>query len=208
MIKVAIVEDDNEIRELFSSMIMLDENFKLVGSFEKAEDFLKQLEEDFADVVIMDIQLPGISGIEAIRKVKQNDTQTQFIIFTVFEDEENIFEALKSGANGYLLKSTSPSKVFEAIESVHQGGSPISPGIARKVIFTFQEKKNPEFESLTNREKEILHALSMGMRYKEISDKYFISMDTVRSHIRHIYEKLQVNSRTDALNKVHGQKLI
>jgi DNA-binding NarL/FixJ family response regulator len=154
----------------------------------------------------MDINLPGINGIECVKQLKLMCPDTQFIMSTVYEDDENIYESLKAGATGYLLKKTVPSRILEAIAEVHDGGSPMSAQIARRVIASFQKGDGiEESELLTVREKEILKNLSEGLRYKEIAAKLKISIETVRTHARRIYEKLHVQSRTEALNKVYGK---
>jgi DNA-binding NarL/FixJ family response regulator len=207
MIKVAIVEDIKDIREGLQLLINSNTAFSCTHTYSTAEDALLNLPNTSPDVILMDIHLPGINGIEAIKKLKPQLPSVQFIMSTVYEDDENIFESLKAGATGYLLKKTSPDKILEAITEVYNGGSPMSAQIARKVIGVFQ-KKNPidETADLTPKEKEILKALSKGLRYKEIASEMEISMDTVRTHVRHIYEKLQVQSRMDAINKVYGTK--
>lgn len=207
MIKVAIVEDVKDIREGLQLFINNSNAFSSTDAYSTAEDAILNLPNALPDVVLMDIHLPGISGIEAVKKLKAQFPSMQFIMSTVYEDDENIFESLKAGATGYLLKKTSPDKILEAITEVYNGGSPMSAQIARKVIGAFQ-KKNPidEASELTPKEKEILKALSKGLRYKEIAYEMEISMDTVRTHVRHIYEKLQVQSRMDAINKVYGSK--
>jgi DNA-binding NarL/FixJ family response regulator len=171
-----------------------------------AEEALAALPVQKPDVVLMDINLPGMSGVECVRRLKPLCPDTQFIMSTVYEDDENIFESLKAGATGYLLKKTVPARILEAITEVHQGGSPMSTQIARRIIGTFQKKDAiTAADELTSREKEILKSLSEGLRYKEIAGKFRISIETVRSHARNIYEKLQVQSRTEALNKVYGK---
>ncbi|HSY77298.1 MAG TPA: response regulator transcription factor [Bacteroidia bacterium] len=207
MIKVAIVEDIKEIREGLQLLINSNNAFSCKHTYSNAEKALLNIPLTLPDVVLMDIHLPGMSGIEAVRSLKPRFLSMQFIMSTVYEDDENIFESLKAGATGYLLKKTSPDKILEAITDVYKGGSPISAEIARKVIASFQ-KENPvdAIPELTPREKEILKALSKGLRYKEIANEMHISMDTVRTHVRHIYEKLQVQSRIEAVNKVYGHK--
>ena len=156
------------------------------------------------DIVLMDIGLPSINGIEGVRTVKSNFENIQVIMFTVFEDDEKIFEAIRSGASGYLLKKIPPEEILEAIKELHEGGAPMSPSIARKVIQAFQVKPSTVLEDhqLTAREKEILFALVDGLSYKKIAEKYFVSIHTVRSHISSIYEKLHVNSKSQAVAKV------
>lgn len=206
MIAVAIVEDIKEIREGLQLLIDSSTEFLCKEAYASAEDAVKALPQSQPDVVLMDVNLPGMNGIDCIRQLKQQCPGTQFIMSTVYEDDDTIFESLKAGATGYLLKKTEPVKILEAIKEVHAGGSPMSSQIARKVIASFQVKKGIEEAAvLTSKEKEILKALSKGLRYKEIAFEMQISIETVRSHVRHIYEKLQVQSRTEALNKVYGR---
>lgn len=206
MIQVVIIEDIKEIREGLQMLIDSSEGFTCTKTFPTAELAIPDLPSFHPDVVLMDINLPGINGIEAVRQLKISCPETQFIMSTIYEDDENIFESLKAGASGYLLKKTAPSKILDAISEVFNGGSPMSSQIARKVIASFQQKNSiDEVEILTPKEKEILKQLSKGLRYKEIADEMNISIETVRSHARKIYEKLQVQSRTEALNKVYGR---
>jgi DNA-binding NarL/FixJ family response regulator len=206
MIHVAIIEDIREIREGLRVLIDGSDGFVCRSTFSTAEQAIETLPSILADVVLTDINLPGLNGIEAVRILKQKCPGTQFIMSTVYEDDDNIFESLKAGANGYLLKKTDPSKILESIAEVYHGGSPMNSLIARKVIASFQQKNSiDEAEILTPKEKEILKALSKGLRYKEIAGEMRISIETVRSHARKIYEKLQVQSRTEALNKVYGR---
>ena len=203
MIIVAIIEDIREIREGLQLLISGNEDFSCPYAFSNAEEALAQLPAVCPDVVLMDIQLPGMSGIEAIKKLKPQCPTTQFIMSTVYEDDDNLFESLKAGASGYLLKKTSPSHILEAIAEVYKGGSPMNSQIARRVITSFQQKDSiDETDLLTPKEKDILKALARGLRYKEIAAEMKISIETVRSHARRIYEKLQVQSRTEALNKL------
>jgi DNA-binding NarL/FixJ family response regulator len=204
MIIVAIVEDIREIREGLRLLIDNSDGFVCVQTYQTAEDALMALPLDPPDVVLMDIHLPGMNGIEAVRRLKGLCPRTQFLISTVYEDDTNLFESLKAGASGYLLKKTAPANLLEAITEVYRGGSPMNSQIARKVIASFQEKPTPD--ELTAREREVLQALSRGLRYKEIATDMAISAETVRTHVRHIYEKLQVQSRTEALNKVYGRR--
>jgi DNA-binding NarL/FixJ family response regulator len=207
MITVAIIEDIREIREGLEMLIDSSEGFSCLKTFGSGEQALEGLPGLCPDVVLMDIHLPGISGIEAVRNLKTQCPRTQFIMSTVYEDDENIFESLKAGASGYLLKKTAPSKILDSITEVFYGGSPMSSQIARKVIASFQQKDSiDESELLTQREKEILKLLSRGLRYKEIATELGIGMETVRTHTRHVYEKLQVQSRTEAINKIMGGK--
>jgi len=206
MIRVVIVEDVREIREGLQILIQGSDGFSCPQTFSSAEDAVRELPALAPDVVLMDIHLPGMNGIEAVKKLKPQCPSTQFIMSTIYEDDENIFESLKAGASGYLLKKTAPSKIMDAIMEVFSGGSPMSSQIARKVIASFQQQPSIDgAHVLTPKEKEILKELARGLRYKEIADVMQISMETVRSHARHIYEKLHVQSRTEALNKVFGR---
>jgi DNA-binding NarL/FixJ family response regulator len=201
-IRVAIVEDTKDIREGLALLIEASEGFECVDCCLDGETALKQLPESKPDVVLMDINMPGISGVETVAKLKAILPATQFLMCTVYEEDEHIFNSLKAGASGYILKKTAPPKLLEAIAEIYNGGSPMSGSIARKVIASFRPVPAGNDNGLSSREQEILEALAKGYRYKEIADKLFISIDTVRSHIRKIYEKLQVHSRTEALNKV------
>ncbi|MEZ5083483.1 MAG: response regulator transcription factor [Bacteroidales bacterium] len=203
-INVLIVEDDPEIRDWMQSVLLQADGINCLLAFHDAESCIKQYDEKDPDVVIMDIHLPGMNGIECIKKIKPLKPRVQFIMFTVFEDDENVFESLCAGASGYILKNTTPEKLVDAIRELYNGGSPMSSTIARKVISSFNKPDScqSQYNKLTTREKELLDELSKGYRYKEIAEKMFISVETVRTHIRNIYEKLQVQSRTDALNKV------
>lgn len=206
MIAVAIVEDIKEIREGLRLLIDNSNDFICKDVYASGEEAMELIPQIQPDVVLMDIHLPGISGIECLRQIKGECPSTQFIMSTVYEDDDNIFESLKAGASGYLLKKTEPVKILEAIKEVYSGGSPMSAQIARKVIASFQAPNGiDETGLLTPKEKEILKALSKGLRYKEIASDMHISIETVRSHVRKIYEKLQVQSRTEALNKVRGR---
>lgn len=206
IIYVAIIEDEKEIRENLQALINNSEQFVCVDVFDNAEDAIKNIPSLQPDVVLVDIHLPGMSGIECIRTLKPRCPNINFLVSTSYEDAENVFNALKAGATGYLTKTVQPSKLLDAIADIHQGGSPMNSHIARMVVHQFnKEHTNPELEKLSKREVEIVEALSKGYRYKEIADMFFLSTETVRTHIRNIYAKLQVNSRTEALNKVYNR---
>jgi DNA-binding NarL/FixJ family response regulator len=200
---LALVEDDDKVRQYLAEQIQLMLEVEELHVFKDAESALKTLTQEPPEIALFDIQLPGMSGIECIRRLKILHPKVQMMVLTVYDNADNIFDALKAGATSYLLKSTPPEKIVEAITEVYHGGSAISSQIARKVIeaFAIREKTNEYFQDLSRREQEILEQLSKGFRYKEIADKLFLSIDTVRTHVRNIYEKLQVNSRAEALRK-------
>lgn len=203
-LKIGIVEDEKEIRESLAMLINGSEGFSCRHTFKTAEEAIAKIPALGLDVVLMDIHLTGKTGIDCVAELKPLCKQTQFVMFTSFEDTESVFKALKLGANGYLTKTTQPSKILDALVDVYKGGSPMSSHIARKIVNSFQiTQHNEELEKLSQREKEILDLLSKGHRYKEIADQLFLSTETVRTHIRNIYAKLQVNSRTEAINKIY-----
>ena len=206
-ISVAIVEDIDEIRLGLASMIDNAEGFRCEGSFSSAERALDSLASLVPDVVLMDIQLPGMSGIDCVRQIKPLLPSLQIVMLTVYEDNQSVYDSLVAGATGYLLKNTPAINILEAIREVHAGGSPMSSQIARKVVKTFQQAgtSSRESDNLTKREQELLAMLARGHQYKEIAAKLFISIDTVRAHIRNIYEKLHVRSRTQAVLKYYGK---
>jgi DNA-binding NarL/FixJ family response regulator len=206
-IKVCIVEDLKEIREGMISLLTLDERFELLAAFPDAEKAAEELISWQPDIVIIDINLPGMNGIDCIKKVKNECPATQFIMFTIYEDDEKVFEALTAGASGYLLKKMALSKITESLLELHQGGSPMSTCIARKVIDSFHSKKDPDKmrQVLTPREYEVLQLLAKGLLYKEISVKLSITRGTVGQHIHNIYDKLHVQNRTEAINKMTGK---
>jgi len=205
-INVAIVEDLEEIRDALQSYISIDKEMRLTGCFANAEDATRELPELQPHLVVMDINLPGMSGIECIRQVKPLCPACQFMMFTVYEDDEKVFEALKAGASGYMLKKHGSQKIIEALKELYDGGSPMSADIARKVVSAFHanEKHSEPNYHLTRRENDILQLLAKGMLYKEIAQQISISNNTVKQHIHNIYEKLHVQNRTEALNKYFG----
>ena len=205
MIQVAIVEDDNDLRNYFEDVISSHDDFAIIGSYTNAEDYVRDFNRvNAVNVVLMDIHLPGMSGIECIGKLKTKQPQIQYLVCSVFEDSTNLFNALCAGATGYILKNSTEDEITKAIKEINAGGSPMSPQLARMVVQSFPPKKNNTdlTETLTKRDRELLQMLSDGYRYKEISDKLSLSLETVRSYVRDIYTKLQVHSRTDAINKV------
>jgi DNA-binding NarL/FixJ family response regulator len=205
MIHVSIAEDLPEVRQGLERMIIAEPDMALASSSNNGTDAAIAITASQPDVVIMDINMPGMSGIDCIRKIKDSCPRTQFMIFTIYENDEKIFDALAAGASGYMLKKTPAEKIIEAIKELHNGGSPMSTPIARKVINHFIETKKPDHKSLTNKENEILILLSKGFLYKEIAAKLFISVGTVTQHIHNIYEKLHVTNKTEAINKIYRQ---
>ena len=206
-IKVSIVEYLTEVREGLAELVSSDKELSMIGSFEDAESAVDKLPKLQADIVIMDINLPGMSGIDCIRNVKEKCPDTQFMMFTVYENDEKVLQALQAGATGYLLKRTEPQRIIESIKELNQGGSPMSSNIARKVLNIFlHEKKITKKEILSDRENEVLELLADGLLYKEIAERLFISHGTVRQHIHNIYKKLHVNNRTEAVNKYFDRK--
>lgn len=202
-ISVSIVEDNDKLRGTLARVINRADGFRCISDYANAEDALKDLPQVKPDVVLMDINLPGMNGVECVRQLKQLLPQTQVMMLTVYEDTENIFNALTAGANGYMLKRTSSKELLEAIHEVHRGGSPMTMHIARKVVSSFQKTAATAqpTENLSEREQQVLDLLSQGLMYKEIADKLAISYETVHTYIRRIYEKLQVRTRTEAVAK-------
>lgn len=202
-LSIALVEDDHEIRDVYSFLINKTENMNCVG-FEDAESFMTEFKKAPHDIVIMDVNLPGITGIECTEQIKKHRAETQVMMFTVYENNENIFKALEAGASGYLVKHSSPASIIDSINLLAEGGAPMSGPIARKVL-DFFNKTNKKTEGnefgLSDREAEILNLLAQGFRYQDIADQLFISFGTVRTHIYNIYSKMHVNNRTSAVLK-------
>ncbi len=202
-ISVAIVEDDRRVRESMSVLIDGAENLRCAGAFPTAEEAIIRVPQAKPDVLLMDINLPGMSGIECVRKLKAQMPKLQILMLTMYEDDEKVFQSLVAGASGYLVKRTSPAELLKAIEEVHGGASPMSGKIARTVVEYFQKLQDgsPQEDYLSKREEEILNLLVKGYRYKEIAEALTISFETVRSHLKNIYDKLHVHSRTEAVVK-------
>lgn len=217
-ISVCIVDDNQDIRSALEQIIQMSDNCLLLGSFSTAEEAIQKIPVLRPHVVLMDINLnEGESGIDCVRKLKPDNPEILFMMCTVYEEDEKIYEALSAGASGYILKKTAPLKLLEAIKELHEGGAPMSSQIARKVVAAFRNRPTEPLAQteaataagniriLSSREKEILELLSKGMVYKEIAAKLFISAETVRKHVYHIYEKLHVNNRVEAVNKFFGR---
>ena len=213
-ISVCIVDDNKDIRSALEQIILMAEGYTLAGSYADAEEALQKIPEAKPNVVLMDINLgDGESGIDCVRQLKPQYPEILFMMCTIYEEDEKIFEALKAGANGYILKKTAPGKLLDSLRELHEGGAPMSSQIARKVVNAFQGKVPADagpapgkpISILSNRENEILELLAKGMLYKEIAARLFISQETVRKHVYHIYEKLHVNNRVEAINKFYGR---
>jgi len=202
-INVSIIEDDRRVRESLSVLINGAENTRCISTYTSGEEALEEIGFKKPDVVLMDINLPGMSGIECVRRLKAKMPKLQVLILTMYEDDEKVFQSLVAGASGYLVKRTSPSELLNAIQEVHSGASPMSGKIARTVVEYFHKQQNTaeQHEPLSRREEEILGLLAKGYRYKEIADTLSISFETVRSHLKNIYDKLHVRSRTEAVVK-------
>jgi len=211
MTRIVIVEDKKPIRDGLHVLLCATDGIECVAGYGNCEDMLPQLESDKPDVILMDIGLPGMSGIEGTREVKKKRPATTVLVLSVYEDNDNIFQALCMGASVYLVKNTPPAQLIEAIKEAHEGGSPMSSSIARKVVNLFRKNLSGRMESdvhLTKRETEILTGLSNGHSYISVAETLFISVDTVRYHIRNIYQKLEVHSQSEAVSKAIRKGLI
>ena len=208
-LSVLIYEDNTLLRESVGTMIQSSNNLTLVADFENVLNVEADVKSYKPDFILMDIDMPGMSGIEAVQKIRKFNSKVPIIMLTVFDDNSHVFEALQSGASGYLLKKHISTKLFDSIQEVLEGGAPMSPSIARMVLASMQQKpavENPY--QLTPREKEILTSLSKGNSYKLIASEFSISIDTVRTHIKKVYEKLHVHSQTEAVSKAINEKLV
>ena len=210
-IKVVVFEDNKHLRESLYYLINGTDGFSCVGAFADSNDILFQLKRTLPDVVLMDIEMPGMNGIEAVKIIKQNFPLVQVLMQTIFHDDDNIFNAICAGASGYILKTTSPAGYIDAIKDVYNGGSPMTGSIARRVLELFQKNIIPSANhdyQLTPKEKEILQQLVKGKSFKMIADAINVSYETVRTHMKNIYTKLHVNSNTEAVSKVLNEKII
>ncbi|MFI5187785.1 MAG: response regulator [Chitinophagales bacterium] len=211
-ISVCIVDDNNELRSALEEIVSMSDGYKCAGTMRTADEAIRKLPLLEPDVVLMDINLGGgETGIDCVRELKPRMPSANFMMCTVYEEDEKIFEALNAGASGYILKKTAPGKLLEAIRELYEGGAPMSSQIARKVVAAFQKQvigpgtHENELATLSNREKEILELLSRGLMYKEIAAALFIGQETVRKHVYHVYEKLHVSNRVEAVNKYYGR---
>ncbi len=211
LISVCIVDDNKDLRNALEEIISMSPEYKCIATIGTAEDAINQIPILKPDVVLMDINLGSTeSGIDVVKQLKPTIPDTNFMMCTVYEEDEKIFEALSAGASGYILKKTDPTRLLEAIRELYEGGAPMSSQIARKVVAAFQNRQTGtpdthELNVLSTREKEILEFLSRGLMYKEIAAQLFLSPETVRKHVYNIYEKLHVNNRVAAVNKFYGR---
>ncbi|AYB34387.1 MAG TPA: response regulator transcription factor [Chryseolinea sp.] len=203
--RVMIVEDDQEIRNSFTLIVNSSQKFMVVNAYGSAEDAIANLNRDKPEIVLMDIELPGVNGIHGTKVIKDKSPHTDIIMVSVYEDSELVFEALKAGASGYITKSANYMELLSALDEIVKGGAPMSSRIARMVIDNFHVNPN---SPLTKRETEILQLISEGKTYTQISEELFISKETAKTHIKNIYSKLQVNSKSEAIAKANLEKLI
>lgn len=206
-IRIAIIEDNAPIRKILSGWIQQEKEFELVAAYPDAEKAVKAKVSELADVVLVDINMPGMNGIECVRLLKPLNRDVNYVMLTAYHDAQLIFDALSAGAGGYLLKRATREELMAAIKDVHSGGSPMSSSIARIVVEAFQNKpsKDEQLDQLTTREREVLDLLAKGMLYKEIADQLTVSHNTVHTLVRRIYEKLQVHTRREAIDRLQGR---
>jgi DNA-binding NarL/FixJ family response regulator len=209
-ITVLIYEDNEDMREALSQLITQTKDLKIAGAFSDCMKAETQVKELLPDVIIMDIDMPGISGIKAVELIRRFDTDVQILMLTVFDTNEKIFDALCAGASGYLLKKNIQFRIVDAIKDVHTGGTPLTPEVAKKVLnhFSKQQMKSKEYYHLTTRESDVLYYLAKGYSYKMIATQLSLSIDTIRFHIKQIYFKLQVNSAPEAVSKAIREKIV
>jgi DNA-binding NarL/FixJ family response regulator len=210
VIKTAVVEDMKDIRDGLTTLINFTDGFRCTGSYRSMEEALARLPDDLPDVLLSDIGLPGMSGIEGIRIIKERYPQMQVLMLTVYDDDDRIFDALCAGATGYLLKRTPPAKLLDNIREAMSGGAPVSPEVASRVIKFFREFHNPEKEDyeLTPHETRLLKLLTEGYNYQTAAEKLGVSYNTIKFHVRHIFDKLQVHSKSEAVVKAMRDRLV
>ena len=211
MIRVVIFEDNRSLREGLAAMVGGTTGFECTGAFPNCNHLLNNIEQTKPDVILMDIEMPGISGIEAVSMIKQEYPDMKILMETIFDDDEKIFNSICAGAEGYILKHTAPAEIIESIKEIHEGGSPMTPSIANRVLKMVKDKpffNTTESFNLSSREREILLCLVKGMSYKMVADSCFISIETVNVHIKNIYRKLQVHSKSEAVAKAIRGKIV
>jgi DNA-binding NarL/FixJ family response regulator len=207
-ISLIIFEDNDHLRESLVYLFKSDERYKFVNDYSNCNEAAAIVRVYEPDVVLMDIDMPGTSGVEGVKQIREARPQTAVIMYTVIENDEKLFNCLCAGANGYLLKKTPPARLFDAIEEVLEGGAPMSPSIARKVLDSFNQKKRTQQYDLSQREIEVLQLLVKGHSTKIIASTLFVSFETVRSHLKNIYNKLHVNCGKEAIAKVLSERII
>lgn len=210
MIKVLIYEDNPQLREGLTMLISGSEGFEVLSAFRNCNNVVEEVQAFKPDVILMDIDMPGVNGLEGLKKIREVDSQVKILMLTVFDDNRNVFQAISNGANGYILKKTPPGKLLEYIAEAQSGGAPMTSSIATQVLKMFSSMNNEKGEdyNLSDREKQVLQLLVDGYSYKMIAGEMFISIDTVRSHIKKIYEKLHVNSKSEAVAKAFKDKIV
>ena len=210
MIKVLLYEDNPQLREGLTMLISGSDGFEVVAAFKNCNNVVEEVDAYRPDVILMDIDMPGINGIEGLKRLRENNRDVKVLMLTVFDDNKNVFQAISNGANGYILKKTPPSKLLEYISEAQSGGAPMTASIATQVLKMFSSMNNEKGEdyNLSDREKQVLQLLVEGYSYKMIAGEMFISIDTVRSHIKKIYEKLHVNSKSEAVAKAFKDKIV
>lgn len=203
MITVSIVEDIEDVRNGLAGIIRMSDGFMVLNKFSSAEEALPELSKSPPDIVIMDINLPGMNGIDCIRQARAKNPQVQFMMFTIYENNDTVYEAIEAGATGYLLKNSSPAKIVESLRELYEGGSPMNAAIAKKLVLRFQQPAaNLDEYHLTPKESEVLQLMAKGYLYKEIAAELNNTVNTIKQHIRHIYEKLHVQNKAEAINKM------
>jgi DNA-binding NarL/FixJ family response regulator len=210
-IKVTIFEDNTNLRRGLTTLINGSVGFECVGAFGNCDNLIKNITDSKPDVVLMDIQMPGMDGIEAVKMLKPQFPKVKILMETIFEDDEKVFHSICNGAEGYILKNTPPAQILEAIREIYEGGAPMSPSIASKVLAMFKSGTSlikDESYNLTDREKEVLKYLVDGMSYKMVAEKCFVSLETISSHVKNIYKKLQVHSKSEAVGKAIKGKIV
>ena len=210
MIKLLIYEDNPQLREGLTMLLNGSDGFEVLASFKNCNNVLDEIKTYNPDVILMDIDMPGTNGIEGLKQIRLIDNEVKILMLTVFDDNKNVFEAISSGANGYVLKKTPPAKLLEYIQEANSGGAPMTSSIATQVLKMFSALHNVKGEdyNLSEREKQVLHLLVNGYSYKMIAAEMFIAIDTVRSHIKKIYDKLHVNSKSEAVAKAFKDKIV